>query len=791
MTRSTTILTTGTALIAAFAVSCGLSPVPFFDPDEDTGDEDTGDEDTGGEDTGDEDTGDEDTGDEDTGDEDTGDEDTGGDDTEEEEECDPDYDLPVFAEPDGSDPGLKTAAGCDEVVDLLRQKLQDQMVASVESSRAYILAQKAKMPEECWDYSDTDTDCDTDTDGDSDGDTDGDSDGAEDYSTTNNQVAGVDEPDFIKNDGNYIYVLADGRFQVLDAWPASEAHRISATEIEGEPKSMFVLENRAVVYSSLDPVWTGDPSYDSVGYYGGECTYGWDCELMGDGLPLKITVLDITDLAAPTPVREVELSGSLLAGRSIDGTTYTMVVFPEMEASSLLYGMQYYPSALSPHWYDCGSEIPFSRCEIQQMFDDLIEQNAEEIAALDPSVVLPSATDRRLVDGEWVEATELFADCSSFYLGESGDGMNQLSLLTFDPSVDEDLALVSIVDRPGAVYANATSLYMASRHYAGYSDGWYFDDPSATPEATTVHKFALDPAAMTAEYVGSGAVKGRVLNQFSMDEHEGYLRIATTTSHAPDANAHSTVSVLGESEGALVTEGQVDHIAPSEDIRSVRFSGDQGFIVTFKKTDPLFVLDLSDVEGPAIVGELEIPGFSTYMHLMDADHLLTIGYDADDMGGFAWFQGVMLQIFDISDPASPLLDHNVVIGTRGSTSEATTNHLAFNYFASRDLLALPMTICEGGDGGSYGYEMTFSGLLVYDVTAEDGFTALGGVPHAEPTSGDDYDTACGNWWTDSNSAVKRSVFMEDFVFSVAPDRINVASVSALGDVLVSLDLTAP
>jgi hypothetical protein len=760
MTRFTTILATGTALIAAFAAACGQSPAPFHDPN-------------------------------------------GGDDGDGDGDCEPDANIPVFAVPHMGDPGLRTATGCDEVADLLRQKLLDQMVGTVETYRAYFLEQRATPDWECWDYSDgdsdgdadgdadMDTDMDTDADGDmdSDGDSDGDSEGAEDYSTTNNQVEGVDEPDFVKNDGNTIFLLADGRFQVLDAWPAGEAHRISATAIEGVPKKMFVLGNRAVVYSSLDPVWTGDSAYDAAGY--GECTYGYDCELMGDGLPLKITVLDISDLAAPTAVREIELSGSLLAGRSIDGTTYTMVVFPQMNGDELPYGTQFVPSALLDYWYSCGSEIPFTRCEIQQMFDDLVEQNAALIAALDPEIVLPSATDRRRVGDGWVETTDLFADCAGFYLGESGDGMNQLTLLTFDPSEDAALELVSIIDRPGAVYASAESLYVASRHYAGYGDEWYFDDPAATPEATTVHKFALDPAAMTAEYAGSGAVKGRVLNQFSMDEHEGDLRIATTTSYAPDPNAHSTVTVLSEAGGALETVGQVDHIAPSEDIRSVRFSGDQGFVVTFKKTDPLFVLDLSNAESPAIVGELEIPGFSTYMHLMDADHLLTIGYDADDMGDFAWFQGVMLQIFDISEPTNPLLEHNVVIGSRGSSSEATTNHLAFNYFPSRDLLAIPMTICEGGDEGDYGYEMTFSGLLVYDVTTEDGFTELGGVPHAEPTSGDDYWAACGNWWTSPNTAVKRSVFMEDYVFSIAPDLINVASVSALSDVLVSLDLTAP
>jgi hypothetical protein len=280
------------------------------------------------------------------------------------------------------------------------------------------------------------------------------------------------------------------------------------------------------------------------------------------------------------------------------------------------------------------------------------------------------------------------------------------------------------------------------------------------------------------------------LNQFAMDEHDDHLRIATTTGHVPSPDVHSTLSVLGEDDNELVVVGQVDDVAPTEDIRSVRFNGDVGFVVTFKKTDPLFVFDLSDADAPRIRGELKIPGFSTYMHLMDENHLLTIGYDADDQGDFAWFTGVQLQIIDVSDLEDPRLIHKEVIGTRGSTSEATTNHLAFNYFRSRDLLAIPMTICEGGgSGGSYAHEMTFSGLLVYEVTVDAGFSQLGGVPHVQPQSGPDYWSACGNWWTNSNSLVQRSVFMESFVYSIAREKINVASVGDLSNVLVSIDLT--
>jgi uncharacterized secreted protein with C-terminal beta-propeller domain len=249
--------------------------------------------------------------------------------------------------------------------------------------------------------------------------------------------------------------------------------------------------------------------------------------------------------------------------------------------------------------------------------------------------------------------------------------------------------------------------------------------------------------------------------------------------------------VLQEQDGELIVVGQIDNVAPTEDIRSVRFRGDRGFVVTFKKTDPLFVFDLKDPLAPLIAGELKIPGFSTYMHLMDDDHLLSIGYDADDQGSFAWFTGIMLQIFDVSDMSTPTLTHKEVIGTRGSTSDATTNHLAFNYFPPIDLLAIPMVICEGGSGGgSYGDLMTFSGLMVYEVTTSDGFDYWGGVAHEEPETESTYSGKCSNWWTNSNSKVKRSIFMDDYVYSIAADLIKVDHLDNLGVDVAVIDLAS-
>jgi uncharacterized secreted protein with C-terminal beta-propeller domain len=295
-------------------------------------------------------------------------------------------------------------------------------------------------------------------------------------------------------------------------------------------------------------------------------------------------------------------------------------------------------------------------------------------------------------------------------------------------------------------------------------------------QASTVHQFRIGEARSLTGYQASGIVKGRVLNQFALDEDAGYLRMATTSGHAPSADTHSTMSVLQRQGPALVVTGKVDHIAPSEDIRSVRFDGSRGYVVTFKKTDPLYVFDLGNPKAPAITGELKIPGFSTYMHMIDSRHLMTIGYDADDQGSFAWFQGVMLQIFDVSNMAAPALVHKEVIGTRGSSSEALTNHLAFTYFAQKNLLALPMTVCEGGSGGSYGTNMTFSGLMVYDASAAGGFHLRGKVAHPQTATGGYDSGGCSNWWTQASSEVKRSVFMDDFVYSISERRVKVNGV---------------
>jgi uncharacterized secreted protein with C-terminal beta-propeller domain len=575
--------------------------------------------------------------------------------------------------------------------------------------------------------------------------------GAGDYSTTNTQEAGVDEADLVKNDDNYIYVLAGDGLTIIDAWPAPETRVLSSYPIEGVPIRLFVYEDRAVVYSDIQ---TSDA--------------------------MKVTVLNITDRASPVLEREIRFSGAYLNSRRIGSAVFTVVTHPEIRFK----GLRYWPD--DAYWCSSSPFGEFERdTEIRSAFLDLLSRNRAIIEQADLESALPRVSDTiHLPDGQILTREDPLQDCSNFYQPSLSAGEGFLTVASLDVR-SHDLQLASIVGRQGVVYASHESLYVANTHFYGAASAWFFEDSAGIYEATALHKFSLSTTPPAAEYVASGAVEGRVLNQFSLGEYNRHLRLATTNGQAWGRDTHNSVFVLEQQGNRLETIGSITGIAPTEDIRSARFVGERGFIVTFKKTDPLFTVDLSDPRNPVLAGELKIPGFSTYIHMMDADHLLTIGFDADDEGSFGWFQGIELQVFDVSDMSNPTQMHKEIIGTRGSSSEATANHLAFNYFPPKDLLALPMVICEGGSGGNYGDQMTFNGLLVYDVTAESGFYERGRVPHGHSTTDS---SECYSWWTDPGSRVKRSIIMDDYIFSISDTLLKVNHLDFLEEDTVVLEL---
>jgi Beta propeller domain len=555
-------------------------------------------------------------------------------------------------------------------------------------------------------------------------------------SGTNNQVAGVDEADIVKNDGAYVYIVSNGALRIVEAL---HPRLLSVTKLAGDVKELLLEGDRAVAFVS-----TGGKSRPP-------CTYGYDCTFGGDGTQTKLVVLDVSDRNRPRITRRIELSGSLLAARRIGSAVHVVVADGESPEPSY----ETWPTTIPSDCQVKGMDGAAVRARFTQLERD--NERTIRAAAGGFPTLTENGVSKRL--------------CAAMHAPDD-DGEAFTSVVSFDLHDDKAAPTTAVVEsRPGVVFASQRGLYFSVRQSPS-PHGRY---GAEADEASTIHEFRIGAAPGDTRYVGSGIIPGHVLNQFAMDEWYGYLRVATTRGRVPDPDAESVVSVLSESDGGtLVRIGAVDHIAPGEDIRAVRFDGERAYVVTFKKTDPLFVLDLGHPAAPAILGELKIPGFSTYLHRVDPTHLLAIGFDANDHGSFAYFDGIILQLFDVTKPTEPALLFKEKLGTRGSSSAAATDHLAFNYFDEKKLLAIPMTICDGGGDGTYGSKLAFSGLLVYDVSIESGFKRLGGVDHGKAG------TSCNTWWANATSKVKRSIFMDDLVFSIASDRMKVQRMGKLG-----------
>jgi uncharacterized secreted protein with C-terminal beta-propeller domain len=572
---------------------------------------------------------------------------------------------------------------------------------------------------------------------------------ASDASSTNNQVAGVDEADFIKNDDRYIYAAVNGAFRIVSAWPADTTREIAHVPLEGTARKLFVVDDRAVVYVSL--ARSGAAVQATLNTR--ECTYAYDCQVASDGSATAMLVFDIADRTQPKLLRRLDFDGSLIAARRIGHTVHTVVATPPLAVPTVQY------RALTIQ----------DRCDVDETRSIIDSLRAETRERIENAVVEARAPSVREGDRSYQSD-----DCSSVLREETPTGAAFTTLVSLDIVDDGNPTVATVVSRPGGVYASDDALYMAVLRKSWAGD--------RRPD-TMIHEFRIDDRPDDLRYLASGGVKGRVLNQFAMDARDGYFRVATSIGYVPDPDVHNALTVLAQRDDRLEVVGQLDGIAPGEDIRSVRFDGDRAFVVTFKKTDPLYAIDLREPKSPRILGELKIPGFSTYMHMFDATHLLSIGYDAEDQGTYAFFNGLLFQLFDISDPAKPELLHKTVLGTRGSSSAALSDHLAFTLFQNK--LAVPITVCEGGGQGQPGTDLTFSGLIVYDVSLDQGIQEHGRVAHPDSSGG--YDNAkCQSWWTSSTSNVQRSIFMDDFVYSIAPDVLRVQQLSDMGHDVASL-----
>ncbi|MGC4121085.1 MAG: beta-propeller domain-containing protein [Myxococcales bacterium] len=464
--------------------------------------------------------------------------------------------------------------------------------------------------------------------------------GASSYSQTNVQVQGVDEPDFVKNDGKYLYqATPEGKLAIIQAWPANQSKVVATLDVGSPIQKLFLDGDRIVSFSY------------STSTYGRTCTYGYDCEFLGEGNAVTASVIDVTNRAAPVLLRKIEVPAGYLSARRIGDVVHLVSVSSEQDP---LVSLPRWPSGIASYTPSCGQpRTVLDPAEITRRFAELEAQN---LAAIDQYVTeftspWGAVVDRRFSGGVQTSTAQVDVSCAGIHVSSVGDGQSLLSVVSFGIKDAQPPSLTSVFGRPGAVYGSTEALYVGVRHSQANTAPWYAG--VGAEDVTAIHKFRIQPDGRSVRYAASGLVPGRVLNQFAMDEKDARLRVATSIGWM----VSNTLSVLEEQAGVLTVVGKLEGIAPHEDIRAVRFDGDTGYIVTFKKTDPLFMLDLADPANPTIEGELKIPGFSTYIHKLDATHLLTIGFDADDQGSFAWYQGILLQVFDVTDKTAPALLH--------------------------------------------------------------------------------------------------------------------------------------
>ncbi len=545
-----------------------------------------------------------------------------------------------------------------------------------------------------------------------------------DYSGTNIQELGVDEPDIVKTDGRIIVATSGNNLYVVDV-TGDEPRLAGQTTLEsGWASDLFISGDRVLVMGYGDTYAT--PMVDTgfvedVAYY-------------APSTPITTLIeVDIADIEKPQVKRTLFIDGNKVSARMV-GDVVRIVV------SSMPTGLQFeYPETNG-----LKAERDAEAHNRQVILDSTIDNWV-------PYYVLENASGQVIAEGSLL-------DCSRAHHPEEFSGLSMLNVVTVDlgnaMSVDDAVGVLASGD---IVYSSTDAMYIAS---AAWRNWEAFDEDDAedaiSKHTTDIHKFDISDAKTTT-YVATGRVDGFMLSQWSMDEYEGRLRVATTSS--PDwwwgatERSESFVTVFEEDSGELVQVGQVGGLGKGERIYSVRFIDDIGYVVTFRQTDPLYTIDLSDPTDPEVVGELKILGYSAYLHPVGDGLLLGVGQDATEEGRTL---GTQISLFDVSDPADPTRIHNYTLDNGYSAVE--WDHRAFLHWPQTGLTVIPVSIWSWDEKSET--ESGFVGAIAIEAT-EDGIEEIGRITHnPKDLAEEEY------WW---GPGIERSMVIGDSLYTYSYD----------------------
>ena len=595
----------------------------------------------------------------------------------------------------------------------------------------------------------------------------------EDFSGTNNQEQGVDEADFIKTDGYYIYVLQGSSLSIMEIPEFGEIEFASNSSIEGSPISMMLQDDRLIVLSSYNP-WSINSEDDLYEYlrWGGEYSQ-WRVNSL-----TKYTTFDISNRSSPEIIQELYLEGYNVDAREIDGSiraiTHSWLNIPGL---SNWLNM---PSA----YYELQWDDPERKTYREMIAYETIQANDEVLEAIALEDLVPKIYQR--VGGEIIEHDMRSESCENFAQpmdGFSRGFTNILSLDLFSPTFDFESD--HLLSNHPLVYASKDALVLTENSW----DWWWFWGQDEVDEMTNIHTFDISVPGVTT-YTGSGRIDGQILNQFCISEHEGVLRIATTVGQwnrwwmeDPEPMSSSIVTLVRgvnpeTDQQVLLEYGRLDGIAEDERIWSARFVEDRAYLVTFEQIDPLWTIDLSDPATPTILGELEVPGVSTYIHPLHDGMLLTIGMGpaGEDGLGLDW-SSTRLSTFNISDVTQPAVADTLMLSPVNdpednrwtwSYSEAKYEHKAFQYWGPKEMLAVPLSTyryIESHDedvGYHWSYEYISKAIIVNVDEATGSMSIHGEVNHSSLLN----DEERNHWWG-GNENIRRTVFMGDYIYAIS------------------------
>jgi uncharacterized secreted protein with C-terminal beta-propeller domain len=601
---------------------------------------------------------------------------------------------------------------------------------------------------------------------------------SEDYSKTNIQVEGVDEADIVKNDGKYIYTVSGNKLVIIDAFPAENAKVLSEIELSGTPQEIFINKDKLVVFGQSSRNYEGE--YYPY-YYG---TF--------------INVYDVSDRSNPVLKRNFSLEGNYFDSRMIGNYVYVILNqnYYLKEGGEIPPMPNITSGSQTKQLCGCADVYYFDSPDYSYMFTTILSLNTQnDNEDITSKVFLMGTTQNIFVSLNNIYVTYTKYMSQTYYT-------EKLINDVYIPSVPAIIAsrINEIKNSMNNSYERLQAMGEVVQNYSGSLSEQertdfekavqermikYQSDIAKETEKTVVHKISIKDGKI--EYKNQGEVPGNVLNQFSMDEYNNYFRIATTSGHVSRGVATSANHVYVLSENLAIV-GKLEDLAPGERIYSARFIGDRCYLVTFKKIDPLFVIDLKDPFNPKILGKLKIPGYSDYLHPYDENHIIGIGketVEAEEGGNFAWYQGIKISLFDVSDVEHPKEVSKYNIGDRGTDSYALHDHKAFLFSKSKNLLVIPILLAEideekypgGVEPNTYG-EYVWQGAYVFDLTLENGFVLKGRITHLENES----ELIKSGYYYSSPYDVKRSLYMDDALYTVSDKMIKMNNLDNMNEI---------